>query len=77
MNPTLRHQLNQWKKDKATVEKERKRNSKKKNCYQKQPKRYQKQEKRTETLSTRDVMDLMGTNRQILTRGKGGAYRQK
>ncbi|WEA46831.1 hypothetical protein [Priestia aryabhattai] len=33
--------------------------------------------KRTENLSTRDVMDLMGTNRQILTRGKGGAYRQK
>ncbi|MDP1383026.1 hypothetical protein Q8G31_23930 [Priestia megaterium] len=77
MNPTLRDQLNQWKKDKATVEKERKRNSKKKNCYQKQLKRYQKQEKRTETFSTRDVMDLMGTNRQILTRGKGGAYRQK
>jgi hypothetical protein len=70
MNPTLRDQLNQWKKDKAAVEKERKCNSKKKKCYQKQ-------EKHTETLSTRDVMDLMGTNRQILTRGKGGAYRQK
>ena len=70
MNPTLRDQLNQWKKDKAAVEKERKRNSKKKKCYQKQ-------EKRKETLSTRDVMDLMGTNRQILARGKGGAYRQK
>ncbi|MGG0554864.1 hypothetical protein ABEY55_20025 [Priestia aryabhattai] len=77
MNPTLRDQLKQWKKDKAAVEKERKRNCKKKKCYQKQPKGYQKQEKRTETLSTRDVMDLMGTNRQILTRGKGGAYRQK
>lgn len=70
MNPTLRDQLNQWKKDKVAVEKERKRNSKKKKCYQKH-------EKRTETLSTHDVMDLMGTNRQILTRGKGGAYRQK
>jgi hypothetical protein len=37
----------------------------------------EKERKRTENLSTRDVMDLMGTNRQILTRGKGGAYRQK
>lgn len=77
MNPTLRDQLKQWKKDEATIKKERKRNSKKKNCYQKQPKRYQRQEKGTEILSTRDFMDLMGTNRQILTRGKGGAYRQK
>jgi hypothetical protein len=70
MNPTLRDQLKQWKKDKAAVEKERKRNKKKKKCYLKQ-------QKHTEKLSTRDVMDLMGTNRQILTRGKGGAYRQR
>ncbi|MED4392510.1 hypothetical protein P4699_20295 [Priestia aryabhattai] len=70
MNPTLHDQLKQWKKDKATVEKERKRNEKKKN-------RYHKQEKRTEKLSTYDVMNLMGMNRQTLKRGKGGAYKQK
>ncbi|MBU3569250.1 hypothetical protein IUK39_03535 [Priestia aryabhattai] len=46
-------------------------------CIQKDEKCDQKQEKRTEKLSTRDVMDLMGTNRQILSRGKGGAYRQR
>lgn len=63
MNQTLRDQLKKWKNDRAVIEKEKKDHPKK--------------PKRTEKLSTRDIMDLMGTNRQTLSRGKGGAYRQK
>lgn len=63
MNQTLRDQLKQWKNDRTVIEKEKK-------DHQKKPKRKAKS-------STRDIMDLMGTNRQTLSRGKGGAYKQR
>ncbi|WP_226639297.1 hypothetical protein [Priestia flexa] len=63
MNQTLRNQLKKWKNDRTVIEKEKKDPPKK--------------PKRTEKLSTRDIMDLMGTNRQTLSRGKGGAYKQR
>lgn len=47
------------------------------NCYQNKHKCDQNQEKRTEKLSRRDVLDLMSINRQTLSRGRGGAYRQR
>ena len=36
-----------------------------------------KRKKKTESLSQRDLEDLMGMNRQTLKRGRGGAYKRK
>ena len=36
-----------------------------------------KRRRKKESLSQRDLEDLMGTRRQVLKRGKGGAFRQK
>ena len=40
------------------------------------PVRRKPQNQRSEVLSDWDIKDLMGTNRQILKRAKGGAYRR-
>jgi len=74
MNPTLHDQLKQWRK---AYMKEEKSEQKDKKCNEKQEICYQKPLKRTEKLSRRDVLDLMSVNRQTLSRGRGGAYRQR
>ncbi|MED4284356.1 hypothetical protein P4678_10775 [Priestia megaterium] len=74
MNPTLHDQLKKWRK--AHI-KEEKCEQKDKKCNEKQGICYQKPPKRTEKLSRRDVLDLMSVNRQTLSRGRGGAYRQR
>jgi len=63
MNPTLRNQLKEWKRlhQEPTPKKE---------------KRHQKPQKRsTEHLTESDIKRLMGMNRPIMRRGKGGAWR--
>ncbi|MGG3624381.1 hypothetical protein ABES25_12580 [Bacillus gobiensis] len=44
---------------------------------QKPEKKRKVSKKRDEKLSERDLRDLMGIDRQILSRGRGGAYRAK
>ncbi|MED4235812.1 hypothetical protein [Priestia megaterium] len=73
MNPTLHDQLRQWRKAHM---KEEKRKQEDKKCNEKKENRYQKPPKRIEKFSTRDVLDLMNVNRQTLSRGRGGAYKQ-
>lgn len=44
---------------------------------QKPVKKKEQPKKHNEKLSERDLRDLMGIDRQILFRGRGGAYRAK
>ncbi|PAD67014.1 hypothetical protein CHH83_20825 [Bacillus sp. 7586-K] len=65
MRKSFQEQLKQWKKDHMHVKEQRKC----KPVKRKPNKRY------SENLSQRELRDLMGMNRQILHRGKGGAYK--
>ena len=65
MQKSFQDQLKQWKKDHMEVKKPKK----KKESKRKSP------TKKQENLSDRDLAFLMGTNRKILYRGKGGAYK--
>lgn len=64
MNQSFKDQLKQWKRDHMQVKEQRKSKSVKR-----KPRKYQ------ETFSERDIHDLMGTNKKILHRGKGGAFK--
>lgn len=57
--------------------KEEKREKMDKKCNEKNEICSQKPTKRIEKLSRRDVLELMSVNRQTLSRGRGGAYRQR
>jgi hypothetical protein len=43
----------------------------------KTPKRKRIKRKKSNALSTRDVKELMGVNRAVYSRSRGGAYRQR
>jgi hypothetical protein len=45
--------------------------------YKAKPVKKRQQKRNKEKLSQRDIEDLMGINRDIYTRGKGGALRRK
>ena len=45
--------------------------------YKAKPVKKRQQNRNKEILSQRDIEDLMGINRDIYTRGKGGALRRK
>ncbi|WP_440705921.1 hypothetical protein [Heyndrickxia oleronia] len=62
MNQSLRYQLKQWEiEHKELIREGRQKNSK---C-------------KSERLSDSEIKDLMGVNRDIYRRGKGGAIRRK
>lgn len=63
MQKSFQEQLRQWKKDHMQVKEQRK-------C-----KPVKRKPNKSEKLSQRELRDLMGMNRQILHRGKGGAYK--
>jgi hypothetical protein len=50
---------------------------KKQLSYKTKPVKKRQQKRNKEKLSQRDIEDLMGINRDIYTRGKGGAMRRK
>ncbi|MBU3505372.1 hypothetical protein CHH78_02360 [Shouchella clausii] len=43
----------------------------------KTPKKRKRKRKASNSLSTRDVKELMGVNRAVYSRSRGGAYRQR
>ncbi|WP_018392945.1 hypothetical protein [Bacillus sp. 37MA] len=63
MNPSLKEQLEQWKKDRQKVKQERKK--------EKPP------QKKQEKLSERGWKEIMDMGRARYGRAKGGAFRQK
>ncbi|OKL37010.1 hypothetical protein [Domibacillus mangrovi] len=63
MNPPMKEQLQQWKKDHQEMKQERKK--------EKPP------QKKQEKLSERDWKEIMGMSRTRYGRAKGGAFRQK
>ncbi|MGG3450204.1 hypothetical protein [Domibacillus aminovorans] len=63
MNPSLKEQLKQWKKDHQEVKRERKKEKP--------------LQKKQENLSERDWKEIMGMGRARYGRAKGGAFRQK
>lgn len=68
MNPTLKDQLQQWKKLN---------NFRTKPAYKRKKIRRQPVKRKTESLSRREWENIMGMNRQTLFRGRGGAFKQR
>ncbi|MBT2661930.1 hypothetical protein [Bacillus sp. ISL-45] len=67
MNQSLRDQLKEWKRQHGEKSIERK----------KKPIKRKAQKKKQEKFTDSDLKFLMGTNRQILSRGKGRAWRNE
>lgn len=65
MNPSLKEQLKEWKRQHQVKTPKKKRRRKAKN------------QGKFERLTESDIKSLMGVNRPIYTRKKGGAYRQR
>lgn len=62
MRQSLKEQLKAWKKDRMEIRQHGKKKRKKRS---------------NDELSTRDIKKLMGMDRPIYSRGKGGAFRQR